>query len=286
MRWPRAWLIGTALLAPVAGCRSCDQVERALRAREIELRETKEELERQQAINHGLQFEINAARCAAAPPGTVIDPATPIYPVRSLALGRQTGGLEGPSGVGDQALQVVVQPLDADNSTIKVPGSLLVQAIEINADGLKRPLSTWEVSPEQLCHTWRDGFLTTGYVLSFPWKVWPSTEKLRVVVQMRLQDGRLFEAERDVTLHLPSPSHRRIPPPMPPPEPVGTPPVPPEPLPPPQPVDGPTIETSKKPRFNEVQRLPVAIPNWIDPTHSEPPPAATTQMLPPVAREN
>lgn len=282
MRWPRAWLIGTALLAPVAGCRSCDQVERALRAREVELRETKEELERQQAISRGLQFEINALRCASAPPGTVFDPAMPIYPVRSLTLGRQTGGLEGPSGVGDQALQVIVQPQDADNSTIKVPGSLLVQAIEINADGLKRPLSTWEVSPEQLSHTWRDGFLTTGYALTFPWKVWPSTEKMRVVVQMRFQDGRLMEAEREFTLHLPPPSQRR----MPPPEPVSTPAVPAEPLPPPQPVDGPIIETSKKPRFNQVERQPVAIPSWIDPWHPGPPPTATTQMLPPVAREN
>ena len=29
MRWLRAMLIGTALLAPLSGCRSCDQVERA-----------------------------------------------------------------------------------------------------------------------------------------------------------------------------------------------------------------------------------------------------------------
>src|SRR5262249_35576554 len=121
MRWPRALLIGAALLAPLSGCRSCDQVERALRATENHLRETKEELDRQIAINHGLQNELEALHTPPPAPGVPIVPSDkpfPVYPVRSLVLGRQTGGVEGGSGVADQALQVIVEPRDADDQAI------------------------------------------------------------------------------------------------------------------------------------------------------------------------
>ena len=69
MRWPRALLIGAALLAPLSGCRSCDQVERALRITENQLRETKEELDRQCAINHALQLQLEAQNTPPLVPG-------------------------------------------------------------------------------------------------------------------------------------------------------------------------------------------------------------------------
>ena len=255
-----------------------------LAAAQNDLRETKEELDRQVAINHGLQLELEALHgppILPGVPGVVSESPCPVYPLRSIALGRQTGGVEDNAGCGDQALQVVVQPLDADGSAIKVPGSLLVQVVEVNPEGLKRPLSTWEVNPDQLSRTWRNGLLSTGYALTFPWKMWPTTEKLRVIVQLRLLDGRVFEADRDVAIRLPSPSQRRI---MPPAEPTAAPlPPPADVLPPPRPVEGPTLDTSAKPKFNQVQRDPVAIPNWNDPWRPAAPPAL---MQRPLARED
>jgi len=62
--------------------------------------------------------------------------------------------------------------------------------------------------------------LGSGYFLILPWKVWPSNDKVRVVAQLRLPDGRLFEADKDVTIHLPPPGQRPAPPPALPPEPV------------------------------------------------------------------
>jgi hypothetical protein len=297
MRWFGALLIGAALLTPLSGCRSCAPVERTLRQRENELRDTKEELDRQIAINRGLQLELETQHAPPGVPGVISESPGPVYPVRSIALGRQTGGVEDNAGYGDQALQVIVQPLDADGSAIKVPSSLLVQVIEVSPEGLKRPLSAWEVNPDQLSRTWRTGLLSTGYALTFPWKIWPTTEKLRVVAQLRLLDGRVFEADRDVTIRLPSPSQRRI---MPPAEPTSIPPPPSPPAdvlpppsppadvlpPPPQPVEGPSLDTSAKPHFDQVQRDPVAIPNWNDPWR---PAASSTppgQIQRPIAREN
>ncbi len=97
---------------------------------------------------------------------------------------------------------MVAEPLDADNQAVKVPGSLFIQALEITPAGLKQPLSTWQISDDELRRSWRAGLLSTGYVLVLPWKVWPTNDKLRVVVQFHTADGRLFEADKDVTIRV------------------------------------------------------------------------------------
>ncbi len=212
MRWPNAWILGLALAVAAACCRSCDKVEAELRARERQLREVKEELDRTRAYNNGLQAELSTV--TGGPPPAYGEPPVTAYPIRSLVLGRQTGGRDDASGTGDQLLQVVVQPMDAENQAVKIPGSLLITAVEITPEGAKRPLSQWEIPGEQLRHSWQDGLLTRGYVLVLPWKTPPTTEKLRVIAQFKVPDGRVFEADKDITIHLPAVSqHPACPPP-------------------------------------------------------------------------
>jgi hypothetical protein len=251
--------IGAALLA--AGCgahHNSHLLESELRAREIEARELREALDCCRAHNAALDIELRSLRGDAHPPlpgygppgpGPALPvphapgPPPPVYPVCSIALGRQTGGHPCDHG-GDDALQVLVEPHDAEGHSVKVPGAaLLVQAVEITLEGLKRPLSTWEVPPDQMSHAWRSGLLSTGYSLTLLWKVWPSTDKMRVVAQMRLPDGRVFEADKDVAIRVAPGAQRRLPPPgtsegvLPPPIPA-TPPRPANPvLPPPTPVE-------------------------------------------------
>jgi hypothetical protein len=242
MRGPQAVWIGMALMALASGCRSCDQVESALRAREHDVRELREELERSELYNLALQQELRMMRGETCP--QPFEQPCMGYPVRSLTLGRQTGGRDVACGDGDDALQVVLEPRDPEGQSIKVPGTALIQVLEITAEGLKRPLSTWDISAEQLRQSWRTGLLTTGYVLCLRWKIYPATEKLRVVAQLRLTDGRMFEADKDVTIRLPPAQKRVITQPMPPVDPAPTPEKPT--LPPPKPVDppesGPSIE--------------------------------------------
>jgi len=122
--------------------------------------------------------------------------------VQTLVLGRQTGGRSNDICPGDDALQVQVEPRDPDGHAIKAPGQVLIEAQEITAEGIKRPLSSWLIPPDELRRSWKNGLLTTGYLLNLPWKVWPTTEKLRVRAQFQLADGRFFEADRDVTVRL------------------------------------------------------------------------------------
>jgi hypothetical protein len=197
------------VLAAVAGCHSTDPIEAELRAREMELREVRDELACSRVHNQSMAIELRALRGEGYPSGVPGDHPPPVYPVRSIVLGRQTGGHPSDHGPGDDALQVQVEPHDAEGHTIKVPGSALtVQAVEISAEGLKRPLSEWEVPAEELRNTWRSGLFSSGYSVTLPWKVWPTSDRLRVIAQLRLLDGRAFEADKDVSVHLlPAPRH-------------------------------------------------------------------------------
>src|SRR4051812_596310 len=91
MRWSATWLFGVALTGLACGCRSCDLVESELRAREDQLREVRAELERSQFYSQALQHELHALRGEPAAPGAA-PAAGQAYPVRTLTLGRQTGG--------------------------------------------------------------------------------------------------------------------------------------------------------------------------------------------------
>jgi hypothetical protein len=212
----RSRLRSALVLCPLlflAGCRSnCDLVEAELRTREMQLADLRTERDHLHADNDALQREIAALR-GGSPTKLSPEEASQTFTLRNIVLGRQTGGLDDDGRPGDEALQVLVEPRDQDAHTVKVPGTLVVRAVEITPEGLKKPLSSWQVTGDALRRSWKNGLLTSGYYLVLPWKVYPSNEKMRVVAEFILSDGRAFEAEKDVTVRLIPPGHRPPPPP-------------------------------------------------------------------------
>jgi hypothetical protein len=224
MRRSVALLVVLWALLPGGGCRNCDLVEAELRTRENEVRELRAELLRAESTNDALQREIHAAHTSGT---SKVSPelASQMYTLKEVVLGRQTGGIDEDSQPGDEALQVVLEPRDPDGHAIKAPGTLHVEALQIGGEGLKTPLSSWDVSPDQLRRTWRSGLFATGYFVVLPWKVWPTSTRLRVVARFTLPDDRVFEADKDVTIRLPPQpkvpaSPAPAPAPLPPPRPV------------------------------------------------------------------
>jgi hypothetical protein len=213
MRWPVAFLLAWGLLA--AGCHHTkrDLVESELRHREGDVHELKAEVSRLHGYNDGLQRELQAVRQSSSAKITP-ELASQTYTLKSIVLARQTGGYDNDGIPGDEALQVVLEPQDPDDQAIKAPGTLDVQALEFTPEGLKRPLSAWHVPPEQLRPTWRSGLFATGYFLVLPWKNQPTSERVRVVAQFTLADGRVFEADKDVVIH-PQQTGDHRPPPLP-----------------------------------------------------------------------
>jgi len=218
MRRPAALLLLAGLAALPLGCLSSrsDLVEAELRVKDRNLQDLRSELERTDAYNQYLQRELRHLQQCVVPGPT---PESPISAaaVRTIQLGRQTGGVEQDGVPGDEALQVVIEPRDADNHVVKAPGIAEVIALEVLTEGVKKPLSSWVITSDELRHTWRTGLLSTGYHLTLAWKNWPTTNKIRVVVRFVTEDQRQFEADKDVTIRQVPASMRKMLPPDPPP---------------------------------------------------------------------
>lgn len=196
------WLI-ILVLSFSSGCKShCDLVEAELRTRESELFKLRDELYKAEAYNMALQHQVHDLG-PTCPQKISPEHALQTYTLKEIALGRGTGGYDDDDCPGDEALQVVLQPNDCDGHTIKAPGTLHIEAQEVSPEGLKKPICTWDIPPQDLRKMWRSGLLSTGYNVVLPWKVPPSTTKVRIIAQFLLSDGRAFEADKDVTIKLP-----------------------------------------------------------------------------------
>jgi hypothetical protein len=201
MRWSVALTLGAALAASAAGCRSNDKVESQLRARESDVQHLKGELGRSEFHNGLLLRELQATRGLPGPFGVIERPSEP-YPVRSLRLGRGTRGRPSDAVAGDDALEVMVEPVDPEGNVIKAPGRLHIDVQEVSTEGIKTPIASYDIHPEQLRRTWQSGLFNTGYKLTLGWKVWPGSEKLRVSARFLMIDGRVFEADKDITVRV------------------------------------------------------------------------------------
>ena len=190
-------LLGSLLLA---GCKNKGElVENELRARDIQYREALEELGRAESHKEMLERENDALRRGAK---VTPEQAAQMFGLRRIALGRTSGGYDNDGLPGDEALQVIVEPRDASDHSIKAPGRIQVTVLEINFQGVKSPIGEWTIAPEQVRPTWKQGLLSTGYYLILPWKSPPQSETLRVIVKMILPDGRVYEADKDVKVRL------------------------------------------------------------------------------------
>ncbi|QVL33439.1 hypothetical protein KIH39_05870 [Telmatocola sphagniphila] len=178
-------------------------VEAELRTKERENRELKESLEAYQNQTKALENEF-LARQAAQSKNSAEDRSIGIA-IKDLILGTGTAGLDEDGLPGDEGFQVVVVPRDEDGSPLKVPGVLKVFASQFTSTGTKESLGGWQVDGATLRKTWKTGLFSTGYYVPVYWQTLPKTSRIRIQVQLLTLDGRTFEAEKDISIKLPSP---------------------------------------------------------------------------------
>jgi hypothetical protein len=196
----------------LAGCKSNKQyegIEAELRTRNRELSETQRELERSRAINRAYEQSRGPIPGGAEP--------APHFPtqacsIREIAIGRGTGGVDDDAIPGDEYLMVVIVPTDEDKSPIKVPARASIAAWEFGPDGIKRRIGVWELSPEQLRSTWKQGLLATGYFVPLQWQTCPTVSRVRVAARLTTLDGRMYEADRDISVKPQMPAIQSLPP--------------------------------------------------------------------------
>ena len=192
------------LLLPVlftsTGCRNrTDLLESELRSREAMYRTVLEEQRIAEAQILSLNRELEALRH-----GAKISPETAAqtFGLKRIVLGRSTGAFDNDAVPGDEVLQVVVEPRDPSDHLIKAPGSLHILALEVTPGGVKTPLCQWDIPPEKLRQSWKQGLLSTGYTLMLPWKALPTTEQVRIIVRLMTSDQRVYEADKDIKVRV------------------------------------------------------------------------------------
>jgi hypothetical protein len=243
--------------AALTGCKShnrYDLIEAELRTRERELAETRAALDQSRSLLRAYEY---SQRAVPGPHGS-----GPYLPVKEIALGRGTGGVDEDGAPGDEALMVVIVPKDEDGSAIKAPGRALVAVWEVAPSGAKNLIGSWDVSAERLRHTWRGGLISTGYFVQLPWQTPPATDRLRVGVRFVTTDGRTYETDRDVYVRPPLAPRTNV-------------------LPYPQPTPG--LESTPVPRVPTIPAPPGSSPR--QPLFPEMPPPGVPSMIPPGAEE-
>jgi hypothetical protein len=197
-RIPYPVLLLSLALFHAAGCRGADLVLPDFRLRDNNLTALREE------IWNGEFGARSSDRAAGKDPLRVAayreGPAP--APVRRLVLAPATGGLDADGQEGDEALRLVLEPRDDSDRPVPVAARLLVEAHQLGVTGTRLALGSWEIAPEELAPTWRADWSGAGYVLTLPWKTFPTTEQLRVSARLTLADGTRHEAVREIRVCL------------------------------------------------------------------------------------
>ncbi|MCI0462743.1 MAG: hypothetical protein L0Z62_37820 [Gemmataceae bacterium] len=197
-RISRSCLLLSVTLSLVAGCRGADLVLPDFRLRDNNLTALREEIwsgEFGARSNDRARGEdplrVAAYRERPAP-----------APVQRLVLTPATSGHDADGQEGDEALRLVLEPLDDSDRPVPVAASLLVEAHQLGVTGARLALCSWEIAPEDLARAWRADWAGSGYTLTLPWKSFPTTEQLRVSARLTLADGSRHEAIREIRVRL------------------------------------------------------------------------------------
>ena len=250
-----------AILLPSCRTGGKDKLETTIRQRDQRIIQLQEDIDKLAGYNLALQTEVRIMRGQPLP--SACDPFTPLYPVRSVVVGRATAPIDEDRLPGDEGVQVVLEPRDADGKLQRAPASGSVTILEVDSQGLKSPIGTWDYTPDQMRSSWKQGLLTSGFVLNCLWQAPPKSDRVKILASFTMEDGRRFEAEKELAIKPPVDRSGALP-------------APGLPLPP---ISSGVPEILNLPATR--QPVPLPLPKMVAPPESKPMPAESPKPAPP-----
>lgn len=119
-----------------------------------------------------------------------------LWTVAGVKFGRLTGIDRRSEG---QPLKVYLKPTDAEGSTMKAAGSIVIEAFDLNAPEAR--LARWEFPLDEAKRNWTSVGMINEYVLSCPWVGEAPIEGRKLLIKATFTDAltqRTFEARTDV----------------------------------------------------------------------------------------
>lgn len=193
-----------ALLLISAGCATRGNVElleSQLRQQEDTIYAAQAERERAESELRIAQREVQALRVQLADQGkkTLLpEQAKTLYRVAGVRVNEWfSGGLDRDDRPGDEQLNILLTPHDEQGETVKLPGQVTLEVIDLSAPESSRELGVWKFSDEQVADSWQSG-LTSGFQLRVPLEHPPVSENIVLHARFATVDGRQFQTTADL----------------------------------------------------------------------------------------
>jgi hypothetical protein len=113
-----------------------------------------------------------------------------------------TSGQDRDGQPGDDALSVLLMPVDSQGDLVKLAGEIELELFDMTRATDRQRLGQWKFTIDEVREHWHKGFLSAGYLLQVDWQTPPSSAELTLHARMTIPDGRQFDATTQVKVSL------------------------------------------------------------------------------------
>jgi hypothetical protein len=121
-----------------------------------------------------------------------------------------TSGQERDGKPGDDALSVLLMPVDAHGELVKLAGEIEIDVFDMALNSDQQRLGHWTFTTEDVREHWHKGLVSTGYLFRLDWQAPPVSPELTLHARMTVSDGRQFNATTQVKVDPPPRPPNRI----------------------------------------------------------------------------
>ncbi|MCG8586340.1 MAG: hypothetical protein MI757_16655 [Pirellulales bacterium] len=116
-----------------------------------------------------------------------------------------TGGIDRDGLPGDEGIQVVIEPLDADGKVVAATGEIAIALMDHTLPAGKQRLAFWTFDADKAASESRSGGLSKGLSFDLLWgsNRYPAHRELDVYVRYTTSDGRQLDTRGKVRVRLP-----------------------------------------------------------------------------------
>lgn len=119
-----------------------------------------------------------------------------LYVVKTIQLGRFTGGVGGTDEKGDHGVKVYLEPMDQHGSILKAAGEVKVEVYDLAAPPRENLVLERRFSIEEVAGQWFGGFGTYHYSFECDWQTPPRHDELTIRVEFTdYLTGQKFSAQ-------------------------------------------------------------------------------------------
>ena len=114
-----------------------------------------------------------------------------------------TSGQDRDGRPGDDALSVLLVPVDSHGDLVKLAGEVELELFDMTRAADRQRLGQWIFTIDEVREHWHKGFLSAGYLFQVDWQTPPSASELTLHARMTISDGRQFDTTTQVKVSPP-----------------------------------------------------------------------------------